>query len=47
MNSINYKVIFKGSKGEHNKNLALTFKKIITKKTIKIPAQLILELKKL
>jgi len=47
MNSINYKVIFKGSKDIESENLTLTFKKFHSKNNIKVPIKIISELKSL
>lgn len=47
MSSINYKVIFKGELEESEKQFSLTFKHVDLNKPVHIPAQIILELKKL
>ncbi len=47
MSSINYKVIFKGSKTSEKNKSSLTFQNILLKKPIKVPLKLILELKKM
>ena len=45
MNSINFKVIFKGSKDAENENLTLTFKKINSPTIMNVPVTVISELK--
>ncbi len=45
MSAIFYKVIFKGTKGDENKSLSLTFKSIISDKPINIPSQYFSSLK--
>ena len=47
MNSINFKVIFKGSKDVENENLTLTFKKINPTNNVGVPVIVISELKNL
>ncbi len=45
MNSINFKIIFKGSKNLENENLTLTFTKLDSANNISVPASFITELK--
>jgi len=47
MSSVNYKVIFNGSKDVENENLTLTFKKIDSTKIISVSNAIISELKNL
>jgi len=47
MNSINFKIIFKGSKDVENENLTLTFKKVNSTKNVSVPAAVISEIKNL
>jgi len=47
MSSANYKVIFEGNKEPEKNKLSLTFKSIPSDKPINIPAQFILDIKKL
>ncbi len=47
MSPAHYKVIFKGSKKEQEKDLSLTFKSIDSEKLLTIPSPIIINLKKL